>query len=111
MIQRFHDKAKFGDVIPTKDGELMLYADHVTIERASVATERIKVEKLESAIAHRDMEIDRLRAAIEGALAIKSLWVPMVYDEEHEAEAQALYSMWQRFRDVLPQPETPNEPT
>lgn len=46
MIQRFHDKAKFGDVIPAKDGELIFYADHV----ATIDEKDKEIERLQKAI-------------------------------------------------------------
>lgn len=71
-MKRFHDKATgFGDLIPAKDGEYVLYSDHLADKeqqqeawRRADALRHVENEKLESVIASRDLEIERLRKLV-----------------------------------------------
>ncbi|AUR94072.1 coil containing protein [Vibrio phage 1.191.O._10N.286.52.B4] len=53
-------------------------------------------------IAGLEKDVENLRNALEGAMSIKDLWLPMhIVTNEHEGEAVALHKMYRNFEKAL----------
>ena len=59
------------------------------------------VKDLESDNDYLQLELEKLREGIKGALRIEKLWIPKIVGEEHKGEAEALHLMRDTFINLL----------